>query len=102
MYFIIRKKKEDNGDDNNDNSSNKSKTMKLASFTGLMPFIIYASHYLDPGYILLYIIIALTVIVWLTNLVLFILKKKGLLNKKKEEPKPIKTVKEPEPVNEEE
>ena len=79
LYILLKKKKDNDDNDKNGNS----KELKLASIT---PFslLIFINFYTTGLYLALYIIIGLTILVWLTDLTIFILKKKGIIPKSKE------------------
>lgn len=98
LYLLFRKKK--NSDDGNNNGGNNKKSpAKAMSFAGI-PAIILTSHYLDAGYIALYVIAGLAVSIWVVALVFFVLKKKKKASQKQEvsqeiavEVKPVEEVK---------
>ena len=92
FMFILLKKKKDDDDDN------KKEPLKVASFSGLLP-IIFLSHYLDAPYIVLYVIAALTVIVWTADIIIAV-KKKG--QKKAVTAQEVRKVEEAQPASEEE
>ena len=92
FMFILLKKKKDDDDDN------KKEPLKVASVSGLLP-IIFLSHYLDAPYIILYVIAALTVIVWTIDIIIAV-KKKG--QKKVVTAQEVRKVEETQPASKEE
>ena len=94
FMFILLKKKKDDDDDN------KKEPLKVASFSGLLP-IIFLSHYLDAPYIILYVIAALTVIVWTADIIIAV-KKKGQKKAKAVTAQEVRKVEESQPTSEEE
>ena len=71
---------------NKNNGSNKP--VKMMSVIGLVPVLIFTSHYFDAPYIILFVVAGLTILVWLANIVLFIVvlatKKKAVEQKSDE------------------
>ena len=65
MVLLLRRKKEDGG--------NKKKPLKAASFV-ITPFVVLASHLIDTPFLILYAIIAATILVWLIDLIIAIVK----------------------------
>ena len=92
MFILLKKKKDD------DDENNKKEPLKVASFTGLLP-IIFLSHYLDAPYIILYVIAALTVIVWAADIIILVKKKS---QKKAATAQEVRKAEETQPVSEDE
>ena len=87
LIFLIKRKKDEDDDDENKNSgSSKKEPVKAMSIGGFIPFIILTSHYVDAPFVALYIISGLAVLVWLTVLVVAIMKKKQIGPFKKKAP----------------
>lgn len=67
MYVLLKRRK----DDNNNNNQ-----VKLASVTGSLPFVVLASYFTSSKFIILYVLAAVAILIWLTNLILFIFNKR--------------------------
>ena len=78
LFLLLRKKKDDDED--------KKEPTKVASVGAVIPFVILASHYADPAFVALYVLIGLAVLVWITVLVFFLKKKKNAKKEAKAEP----------------
>ena len=78
LYILIKRRKSDNNDNN--------KQVKLASVSGLFIFDVLASYFISTKFIIVYVLAAIAILIWLTNLILFILKKRQ--KEAKEEAKP--------------
>ena len=81
LLYCLIKERTNNDDDDDNGGSTKNKPVKTMSFP--LPLILVAvgttSHYLDAPFIALYIIAGLTILVWLTDLILyFFFKPKGV------------------------
>ncbi|MBE6142007.1 MAG: hypothetical protein E7175_04140 [Erysipelotrichaceae bacterium] len=114
IWFLIvlaKKRKKDDDDENNHNgSASKKEPVKAMSIGGFLPFVILTSQYLKMPWIIVYIIAGLAILVWISVLIVAIVKKnkKQAVSQKSsqiqsevkpvEESKPVETVKEPEPV----
>lgn len=68
MYVLLKRRKDD--------SNNNNKQVKLASVTGSLPFVILASYLSFDKFIILYVLAAVAILVWLTNLILFVFNKR--------------------------
>ena len=68
MYVLLKRRKNENNDNN--------KQVKLASVSGLLPLVILASYFTSSKFILVYVFAAVAILVWLTNLILFVSEKK--------------------------
>lgn len=84
LFFLLKKKRKD--DDNNDENKEKGKPVKAMSIGGFLPGVTLISHYLDAPYIALYVLAGVTVLLWISILVVVIMKKKqvGPFKKKAE------------------
>ena len=84
LFFLLKKKRKD--DDDNDENKGKGKPVKALSIGGFLPGITLISHYLDAPYIALYVLAGVTVLLWISILVVVIMKKKqvGPFKKKAE------------------
>ncbi len=69
VLFVLLKRRKD------ENSSN-NKQVKVASVTGLLPFVILVSYFRSTKFIIIYILAAVAILIWLTNLILFVSKKR--------------------------
>lgn len=68
MYILLKRRKNENNDNN--------KQVKLASVSGLLPLVVLASYFTSSKFILVYVLGAVAILIWLTNLILFVSKKK--------------------------
>lgn len=68
LYILLKRRKNENNDNN--------KQVKLASVSGFLPLVILASYFTSSKFILVYVLAAIAILIWLTNLILFISKKK--------------------------
>jgi len=68
MYVLLKRRKNENNDNN--------KQVKLASVSGLLPLVILASYFSSTKFIILYVLAAVAILVWLTNLILFVSMKR--------------------------
>ena len=84
ILLLLKRKKEKEEDEDG------KKPAKAMSIAGILPFIVYASHYVDAPYMALYILIGVAVLVWAAVLVLFLLGKKGIGPFKKKDPSKAK------------
>ncbi len=73
LFFLLKKKRKD--DDDNDKNNAKGKPVKAMSFGGVLPIILFTSHYVDTPFIILYVLCALAVIIWSIDLVYVLVKK---------------------------
>lgn len=87
LFFLLKKKRKDDDDDDKNNQNNKKgKPVKAMSVGGFLPGITLISHYLDAPYIALYVLAGVAVLLWISILVIAIMKKKqvGPFKKKAE------------------
>ena len=89
MYVLLKRRKNEKNDNN--------KQVKLASVSGLLPLIFLASYFTSTKFIILYVLAAVAILVWLTNLILFVSKKRQKAEVK-EETKPLLNKEEPKQV----
>lgn len=68
LYNLLKRRKDEN------NSNNKQ--VKLASVSGFLPFVILASYFTSTKFIILYVLAAVAILIWLTNLILFVSSKR--------------------------
>lgn len=68
MYILLKRRKNENNDNN--------KQVKLASVSGLLPLVVLASYFTSSKFILVYVLGAVAILIWLTNLILFVSKKR--------------------------
>ena len=87
LFFLLKKKRKD--DDNNDENKGKGKPVKAMSIGGFLPGVTLISHYVDAPFIALYVLAGVAVLLWISILVIVIMKKKqvGPFKKKAEEAK---------------
>ena len=69
VLYVLLKRRKDENDSNN-------KQVKLASVSGLLPFVILASYFTSTKFIILYVLAAVAILIWLTNLILFVSNKR--------------------------
>jgi uncharacterized repeat protein (TIGR02543 family) len=84
LFFLLKKKRKDDDDDENKNNG-KGKPVKAMSIGGFLPGVTLISHYLDAPYIALYVLAGVTVLLWISILVVVIMKKKQVGPFKKKE-----------------
>ncbi len=78
VWFLIvlaKKRKKEGDDDNKKNGGSKKEPVKAMSIGGFLPFVILTSNYLKMPWIIVYIIAGLAILVWISVLVLAIVKK---------------------------
>lgn len=68
LYVLLKRRKEED--------VNNNKQVKLASVSGLLPFAIFASYFTSTNFIILYVLAAIAILIWLTNLILFVSNKR--------------------------
>ena len=68
LFVLLKRRKDEN------NSNNKQ--VKVASISGLLPLLILVSYFRSTKFIILYILIAVGILIWLANLILFVSKKR--------------------------
>lgn len=68
LYLLLKRRNEEN--------DNNNKQVKLASVSGLLPFAIFASYFTSTNFIILYVLAAIAILIWLTNLILFVSNKR--------------------------
>lgn len=77
LFFLLKKKRKDDDDNDENNQNNKKgKPVKAMSVGGFIPGVILVSHYLDAPYIALYVLAGVAVLLWISILVIAIMKKK--------------------------
>ncbi len=77
FLIVLLKKKKNNNDDHNGNSgSSKKEPVKAMSIGGILPLAILTSNYFSGPWIALYAIAGLAVLLWISILVIVIMKKK--------------------------
>lgn len=93
LLIVLLKKKKNNNNDQNGNSGNpKKEPVKAMSIGGFLPFVILTSNYLSGPWIALYVVAGVAVLLWISILVIAIMKKKQVGPfKKKEEVAKVKT-----------
>ena len=77
LFFLLKKKRKDDDDDENKNNG-KGKPVKAISIGGFLPGVTLISHYLDAPYIALYVLAGVAVLIWISILVITIMKKKQI------------------------
>ncbi len=78
IFFLLGKKNDDDEEDE-DNKPNTVKTMSVAP----LGLIFLTSHLADGGFITLYVFASIAVLIWIAVLIIFILKKKGIIKASK-------------------
>ena len=99
LFFLLKKKRKD--DDNNDENNRKGKPVKAMSVGGFLPGITLISHYLDAPYIALYVLAGIAVLLWISILVIAIMKKKQVGPFKKKDASSVNNDEEVETVTDE-
>lgn len=89
LVFLLLKRRKKGGDDkgNGDNGTDR-KSVKVSSFVGLTPFVVLTSHYLGAPYLALYIIGGLTLLIWISVIIVHFLTRKKKAKKQEAEEKP--------------
>jgi len=73
LIFLLKRRKDDEDEESN---NKKGKPVKVMSVGGFLPLIALVSYYLSAPYLALYILSGVALLVWLTDLVLALMKKK--------------------------
>jgi len=74
LIFLLKKNRKDDDDENK--NKGKGKSVKAMSIGGFIPFVVSTSHYVDAPWVVLYVLAGIAVLLWISILVVIIMKKK--------------------------